>query len=74
MERIRPAERECEWEVRMARSDKVTIPEPRARGEFENVYATKTGRRYVKPQELLDRSSVQDQLKELRKLEPAQPL
>ncbi len=51
------------------KGDKVIIPPQRDAVEYAKVYATKTGRRYVLPKELLERKSVKDQLAAVRKLE-----
>ena len=48
--------------------DKVIIPPRRDASEYANVYATKTGRRYVLPKELLEKQQVKDQLAAVRKL------
>ena len=51
--------------------DKVIIPPRRDAREYVHVHATKTGRRYVRPRELLQRESVKKQLAELRKIPAA---
>ena len=48
--------------------EKVIIPPRRAAVEYAQVYATKTGRRYVLPKELLQKKSVKDQLAAVRKV------
>ena len=54
---------------RFQMGDKVIIPPRRDAGDYANVYATKTGRRYVLPKELLEKKSVKDQLEAVRNLE-----